>query len=167
LWDKRKRKYRNRIRFRANIENENKNKIISDNENENSDSENNDNNKNSENNYRKISEIAKDKIFTELFLQKLIIEFSDILLIVVGHLTFSEQKLLNRIKKNLSNNLKNTKSSKNQKIFIIHNLQNFVEKYQVEDYINEVLLKSATFQISKKELIQKKRNQKKKKIKKK
>ena len=137
----------------TNTENENKNKIISDNENENSDSENNDNNKNSENNYRKISEIAKDKIFTELFLQKLIIEFSDILLIVVGHLTFSEQKLLNRIKKNLSNNLKNTKSSKNQKIFIIHNLQNFVEKYQVEDYINEVLLKSATFQISKKEKI--------------
>ena len=83
----------------------------------------------------------------------MIIEFSDILLIVVGHLTFSEQKLLNRIKKNLSNNLKNTKSSKNQKIFIIHNLQNFVEKYQVEDYINEVLLKSATFQISKKEKI--------------
>ena len=36
-----------------------------------------------------ISEISKDKIFTELFLQRLK-EFSDTLLIFVGLLTFSE-----------------------------------------------------------------------------
>ena len=53
-----------------------------------------------------ISIIARDKIFTELFLQELIIEFSDIILIVIGLLTFSEQKLLNRIKKNIIKNKK-------------------------------------------------------------
>lgn len=37
-----------------------------------------------------ISIIARDKIFTELFLQELIIEFNDILIIVVDLLTFSE-----------------------------------------------------------------------------
>jgi hypothetical protein len=75
--------------------------------------------KRNENNYQKISEIAKDKIFTELFLQKLIIEFSDVLLIVIGQLTFAEQKLLNRIKKNLAKNLSESKDKKAQKIFII------------------------------------------------
>ena len=90
----------------------------------------------------KISDIAKDKIFTELFLQKLIIQFSDVLLIVVGILTFSEQKLLNRIKKTLL-----IKQGRYQKIFIIHNLQSFVEINQVEDYIKNILLNSATFAI--------------------
>jgi hypothetical protein len=109
--------------------------------------------KRNENNYQKISEIAKDKIFTELFLQKLIIEFSDVLLIVIGQLTFAEQKLLNRIKKNLAKNLSESKDKKAQKIFIIHNLQNFVEKYQVENYIKEVLFNSATFKINERERI--------------
>lgn len=89
-----------------------------------------------------ISEIAKDKIFTELFLQRLIIDFSDALLIVVGILTFSEQKLLNRIKKSLMD-----RNRRHQSIFVIHNLQSFVEVKQVEDYIKDILLNSATFSI--------------------
>ena len=95
-----------------------------------------------------ISIIARDKIFTELFLQELIIEFSDIILIVIGLLTFSEQKLLNRIKKNIIKNKKKNKSL-DKTIIIIHNLQNFVEKEQVEKYLKEVLLNSATFSLTK------------------
>ena len=94
-----------------------------------------------------ISIIARDKIFTELFLQELIIEFSDIILIVIGLLTFSEQKLLNRIKKNIIKNKKKNKSL-DKTIIIIHNLQNFVEVEQVEKYLKEVLLNSATFSLT-------------------
>ena len=92
-----------------------------------------------------IASVARDKIFTELFIQQLIVEFSDIVLIVVGILTFSEQKLLNRIKKEIIKNKK--KQKKDKQIVIIHNLQNFIEKNQVEEYINEVLLNSATFSV--------------------
>ena len=112
-----------------------------------------------------ISLIARDKIFTELFLQQLIIEFSDIILIVVGLLTFSEQKLLNRIKKNI---VKYNKFQRHKQIYsdktivIIHNLQNFVERSQVENYIQEVLLNSATFSLSELQDISLNENEKKK-----
>ena len=86
-----------------------------------------------------IESIAKDKTLTELFLQQFIITSSDILLVVVGVLTYSEQKLLNKIEKIL----KQKKYYK--KLFIIHNLQNFIEKKQIEDYIEEYLKHSATF----------------------
>ena len=43
-------------------------------------------------------EKSKEKIITELFLQRYIINNSDILIIVVGILSYSEQKLLNKIK---------------------------------------------------------------------
>ena len=45
-----------------------------------------------------FKEQSREKIMTELFLQNYIIHNSDILIIVVGLLTYSEQKLLNRIK---------------------------------------------------------------------
>jgi hypothetical protein len=48
-----------------------------------------------------LSTIAKDKALTELFLQNFIITESDILIAMVGILTLSEQKLLNRIKTDL------------------------------------------------------------------
>ena len=85
--------------------------------------------------------IAKDKTLTELFLQKFIIEASDILLLVVGVLTYSEQKLLNKIQKML----KQKKGYK--KLFIIHNLQNFIEEKQIEEYLDEYLKHSATFSL--------------------
>ena len=37
----------------------------------------------------------------------------------------------------------------NPQIFVVHNLTNFSLKKQVEDYIEEVLLKSATFKLKK------------------
>jgi hypothetical protein len=83
--------------------------------------------------------IAKDKTLTELFLQQFIIISSDILLFVVGVLTYSEQKLLNKIQKILK------QKKGNKKLFIIHNLQNFIEQKQIEEYLEDYLKHSATF----------------------
>ena len=79
-------------------------------------------------------ENSKDKIMTELFLQNLIININNILLIVVGKLTYSEQLLINKIKEE-------SKKLKKTKIFIIHNLQEFRSKEQIEDSIKNTLLK--------------------------
>ena len=54
-------------------------------------------------------------------------------------MTLTDQKFINRIIKHYAN----------KKIFIIHNLKTFVEKYQVEDYIKDTLLKSLTFDLEK------------------
>ena len=90
-----------------------------------------------------FKEKSREKLITELFLQNYIINNSDILIIVVGILTYSEQKSLNRIKTDLQKlKIKNN-------LFIIHNLKTFVTKKQVEDYIKTCLKKSATFQIKK------------------
>ena len=45
-----------------------------------------------------FKEKSREKIITELFLQNYIINNSDLLIIVVGILTYSEQKMLNRIR---------------------------------------------------------------------
>ena len=59
--------------------------------------EENTNNKEMEQN-KEFRENARDKIMTELFLENFIIEASDILLIVVGKLTYSEQLMINKVK---------------------------------------------------------------------
>ena len=90
-----------------------------------------------------FKEKSKEKILTELFLQNYIIHNSDILIVVLGILTYSEQKILNRIK----TELKRAKLSKT--LYIIHNLNTYITTNQVESYINETLLKSATFELKK------------------
>ena len=90
-----------------------------------------------------FKENAKDKIMTELFLENFIIKKSDILLIVVGKLTYSEQLLINKLKVECKNQNKG-------RIFIVHNLQDFRKKEQVEDYIKNTLLKCGTFNLNKK-----------------
>jgi len=84
-------------------------------------------------------EKSREKLITELFLQNYIINNSDILIVVVGILTYSEQKLLMKIK----NEIERLKI--NIPLFIIHNLITYTSVQQVQDYINEFLLKSATF----------------------
>ena len=86
-------------------------------------------------------EKSKEKLITELFLQKYIILNSDILILVVGILTYSEQKLINKILDEIKN------LNVNKKIFIIHNLKELFTKEQVEDYIKNTLLKSVTFKL--------------------
>ena len=87
-------------------------------------------------------EKSREKIITELFLQNYIINNSDILIIVVGILTYSEQKLINRIK----NEIHRAKLSR-KNIFIIHNLITYTSIDQVENYIQEFLMNSATFKL--------------------
>ena len=107
----------------------------------------NDNIDENNNNYIKnLEELAKDKSMTELFIQNFVINESDILICVVGILTYNEQKLINRIKSELNNDNNN---NKDRKLFIIHNLQTYVEINQVEKYIKEYLLNSITFNLKK------------------
>ena len=83
-----------------------------------------------------FKENAKDKLLTEIFLQDFIILNSDILLLVVGYLTYSEQLLIKKIKYE-------SKKRKRDSIIIVHNLQNFRKKEQVENYIKNILLNCA------------------------
>ena len=85
--------------------------------------------------------MAKDRQITDYFLQKFILEKSDIFICVVDNLTLTDQKFLNRIIKNYTN----------KNIFIIHNLKTFIEKDQVESYIKETLQESLTFHLQKDE----------------
>lgn len=85
-----------------------------------------------------IQKIARDKKTVELFIQDFIIEKSDILVIVVGQLTLTEQKLINRIV---------TETNK-KNIFVIHNLKNFYTKDQIFDYIKTTFKKNIFFKLS-------------------
>ena len=76
-------------------------------------------------------------------MQSFIISESDLLLVVVDALSLSEQKLLNKIKREL----KIRKETK--KMFVIHNLKTYHSIEQVEEYINEILLKSVSFELRK------------------
>ena len=94
-----------------------------------------------------FKEKSKEKIITEIFLQNYIIYNCDILIVVVGILTYSEQKILNKIKTKLKREKTSIKSNNN--LFIIHNLMTYTTIEQVETYIEQTLLKSATFQLEK------------------
>ena len=86
-----------------------------------------------------FKEKLREKLITELFLQNYIINNSDVLITVVGILTYSEQKLLMKIKKEIKN------AKLDLPLFIIHNLIPYTSVEQVNDYIDEFLLKSGTF----------------------
>ena len=83
-----------------------------------------------------LIEYVSDKKITEMFLQNFILFSSNILIIVVGELTYSDQKLINRIKGEVW---------KQKIIFIIHNYM-FLEKIEdVKDCIKNNVLTSITF----------------------
>jgi len=79
-----------------------------------------------------VKDLSKDKKFTEIFIQDFIIEKSNILIVVVDQLTFSEQKLINRLKHNENFN----------KLFVIHNTQFFEEIDVIEKHIENTIKKS-------------------------
>ena len=108
--------------------------------------QNNNNIEQTKNPNKEFRDESREKIITESFLQNYIIYNSDILIVVVGILTYSEQKLLNRIKtklkrENLINKVNNTF------LYIIHNLVTYTTISQVDSYIKETLLKSLTFDL--------------------
>ena len=90
-----------------------------------------------------FKEKSREKLITELFLQNYIMYSSDILVIVVDSLSFSEQKLLMKIKKEME------RAKLTTPLYIIHNLKSFTSVEQVKDYIENSLLKSATFTLEK------------------
>lgn len=95
-----------------------------------------------------LQNVSRDKLFTEAFLQSYIIKNSNAILLVVGNLTFSEQKLINKISENLKSlNLR----GKTKNLIIIHNLQTYETIAQVENYIDTILKQSASFNIVKEE----------------
>ena len=91
-----------------------------------------------------FKEKSREKLITEFFLQNYIINNSDILLIVVGILTYSEQKLLNKIKIQLKNS---QFAKKNKNLFIVHNLMTITKMEQVNEYVENILKKSVTFEL--------------------
>ena len=110
--------------------------------------------KDEENIRKKYEDLYKDKTQTENFIQNLIIYLSDMILIVVGKMTFNEQKLINKIKKELEEN----DNEKENTIYIIHNLMNFQTKSQVEKHIETNLFKSASFTLKELQYVQVKEN---------
>ena len=103
-------------------------------------------NNDEKNNMELFKEKSREKIITESFLQNYIFYNSDILIIVVGILTYSEQKLLNIIKMKLKReNL--IKKINNSYLYVIHNLITYTTVEQVKSYIKDILLKSSTFQL--------------------
>ena len=78
---------------------------------------------------------SRDKLITEYFIQRFIIDKSDILILVVGNITLTEQKLLSRVKAEIKNR------NSNKKIYVIHNLKNYSTDEQVNDYIENILKK--------------------------
>ena len=107
-----------------NIEINNNDENIKDDENKNEINEQDDN--------TLIEKCLRDKLITEKFIEEFIIYTSDILVLVVGSITLNEQKILARVKNSLG---------KEKYLFIIHNLQNFQSKWQVNDYIENTLKK--------------------------
>jgi hypothetical protein len=86
---------------------------------------------NDEEKKKRIEDSSKDKKFIEIFIQDFIIEKSNVLIVVVDQLKFSEQKLINRLK---SHNF--------DKLFVIHNLQFFCDMKTIEEHIENVIKKS-------------------------
>ena len=93
----------------------------------------------------KKNEIARDRSVVELFTQRFVLSNSDVIIAVVGQLTFTEQQMLIRIKKE---QLKG-----NKKLIVLHNLYNFTTKQQVEDHIKNILQKSQTFSLEEKHYV--------------
>ena len=100
-----------------------------------------------------FKEKSREKLLTELFLQNYIVHNSDILIVVVDCLSFSEQKLLMKIKREIE------RSKRSLPLYIIHNLKTYTKVNQVKDYIENTLLKSATFSLVKMPIINTKKNQ--------
>ena len=63
--------------------------------------------------------LYKDKTQTENFIQNLILYLSDMLLIVVGKITFNEQRLINKIKKEIELSSKDEDKKKNKYLLYI------------------------------------------------
>lgn len=85
-----------------------------------------------------IEGYARDKQITEFFLQSFVIHHANILVLVMNQMTYTDQILLNKVKR---------QCKKGRKLFVIHNLSTFVTIQQCENYIENTLMKSLTFKV--------------------
>ena len=96
-----------------------------------------------------IKNIVRDQRVSEIVLSDFIIKESDVLITVLEQLSFAEQDML----KNLINQLKSKKteanSIKEKKLLVIHNLMNFTNIKTINNFIENTLLKSLTFDLRK------------------
>ena len=96
-----------------------------------------------------IKNIARDQRVSEIVLSDFIIKESDVLITVLEQLSFAEQDML----KNLINQLKSKKMEANsireKKLLVIHNLMNFTNIETIDNFIENTLLKSLTFDLRK------------------
>lgn len=101
------------------------------------------------NNNKSIKELEKYNVQIDNFVINFILKKSNFILCVVGLLDYNEQKLIGKLKLKDEEYKKEYKQFK--KIFIIHNLKELSTKAEVIDYINNILLKSLTFNLIEKE----------------
>jgi len=90
-------------------------------------------------NQLEFEEYSRDKLITEFYIQQFILWKSNIIILVVGSITLSEQKLYARVKSEVLAIQENNRESK--KLFVVHNLQNYYKKDDVNDYIENTLKK--------------------------
>ena len=110
--------------------------------------ENNEDIENEKNN--EFEQYSRDKLITEFFLQKFIIWKSDIIILVVGNISLTEQKLIYTVSQEVKY------LDKNKQIFVIHNLKEYSTKDQVEDYIENTLKKLCKIELMEVNMLNKK-----------
>ncbi len=91
----------------------------------------------------RIEARARDRQMTENFLQNFALDASQIVIAVVGQLTFQDQKFLNRIKDN----------TKDKNLFIVHNLMFLETIEEVEAHMKDVIQSSLFFNLEKRNMI--------------
>jgi len=91
-------------------------------------------------------DLSRDKAQIEKFIEQLIISLSDMIILVVGKMTRTEQRLITKIK----NLIKKKEKDKIKALIIIHNLSQFYYESEIDSYIQNYLNRSATFTLEQK-----------------
>ena len=92
-------------------------------------------------------DLSKDKAQMEKFIEHLIISLSDMIILVIGKMTRTEQRLISKIK----NLIKKKENNKIKALIIIHNLSHYYYESEVENYKQNYLLRSATFNLERRQ----------------
>ena len=92
---------------------------------------------------KNLKEMEINRKLSEDFITRFVLNYSDMIITVIGILKHSDQIMLNKI-------MEECIKYKKDNLYVIHNLKEFEEKEQVIDYIKNILMKSGTFDLEKK-----------------
>ena len=92
---------------------------------------------------KNLKEMEINRKLSEDFITRFVLNYSDMIITVIGILKHSDQIMLNKI-------MEECIKYKKDNLYVIHNLKEFEEKEQVIDYIQNILMKSGTFDLEKK-----------------